>query len=171
MDEAFVRLKICHGLHEHGYEWYKQRDAAKCYKCGTLIVPPSGVPDVLFLREQGVGMAMEAKVLKLKDAKSFAFGRITSDQRDKLDKIEEIAYIGLGIIDKQKSKDTLVAAYLVPWIFWKEVESLGEKSIPFRLKKGEESPIVRYDIVSQFYHYKLVYEGGKITVPYTHPAT
>jgi hypothetical protein len=141
MNEADVRRKIYRMLRELGYWPITQTDASICPKCGTRTVPPIGRPDILVLHPTVQPAVVEVKSLRRTET-SFPFDRITPEQRQWLDRWQEVGglgYLALGVIRPHGTKGYLDYLWLVDWADWKEIEGLVtpiQNSIPLEAGKG-----------------------------------
>lgn len=169
MKETQVRQQLYRFFREAGEEPITQTDATRCPKCGTLVKPPIGRPDILV----SPAFVVEVKTMRPGET-SFPMGRIDEKQRRWLTWFRfdqgKPAYIGLGIIRKHGSLDSLEHLYLVPWEMWlclEEVICNYQESIPLRAGPGYKTELQEQnlDITTQFEHYELRREEGKWHLP------
>lgn len=173
MVERDIRQKIFQNLRRLGYWPITQTDASVCPRCGALVKPKIGRPDILVLHPTGLNIVVEVKTLSIKGSKrSFSFAEISEQQRKWLNLWTYIGghgFIGLGIIRKAEEdqvNDSLLGIYLVPWINWLAAEQdllEIQKSIPYeahtaRSKRIREESL---DITTLFSDYRLVHDEGE----------
>ena len=141
MNEADVRQMVFRAAREAGFWPVTQTDASRCGKCGNLLRPPVGRPDILLLNPRGPGAVIEVKTLRPSET-SFPFSRIEDSQRRWLSLWQNDggeSYIALGIIQQHGQRQMLDHLYLVPWERWLTLEKAIEpiqSSVPLEAGKG-----------------------------------
>jgi hypothetical protein len=135
VNETYVRDRIRDMLKGHGYEVRTVTDAIVCPNCTHTIVPSRGLPDLSILHPlTGRGYQIEVKVVRRNET-SFPFSRIGDQQRERLEKYQACAFLGLGEIGPTKTGNgsRLLNVWLVPWSAWLAIERAvtadGRKSI------------------------------------------
>jgi len=134
MNERTVRQDSYRLFRELGLWPITQTDAQVCPRCGTIIKPPKGRPDILVLNPTGPGLVCEVKAVH---GKSFPTNEITPEQRRWLDRWTGAG--GLGLLALGTLVPRQRRLWLVPWLEWLEVEGQikpYQKSIPVVAEPG-----------------------------------
>lgn len=168
MDERYVATHYFNRiLRGWGHQVDTTMDAIVCTRCGQILVPERGKPDVTIPL-----VYVEYKAHYLKDT-SFSLSNISDEQRKWLTNSANhgvLSYLGLGVIDNRKKPNSLVDLYLVDWPHWLEAEALVtpvQDSIPY---KDPFRKALRPDkcIVSLFERYRLIRDGKGWKLPPGH---
>lgn len=170
MDETAVRQKLFRFLRvEMSTIPITQTDAIQCPRCGALVKPPIGRPDILVNPEYVV----EMKVLRAGET-SFPMDRIEERQRKWLtwwtEERGRPGYIGFGIIRQHGERQFLDHLYLIPWKAWCTAERLVEpyqSSIPWVAGKGYKKELQegKLDLKHLFQNFELAREDGAWILP------
>jgi hypothetical protein len=146
-----------------------QTDATRCPRCGALVKPPIGRPDILV----SPAFVVEVKTLRAGET-SFPFDRVEPEQRRWLswflDERNKPAFLGLGIIRKHGKIERLDHLYLIPWDKFLEVERKvceHQSSIPLEAGPGYKRELQDsgLDILTQFKSFELTRRKGKWHLP------
>lgn len=168
MKEKHVRQKLFKVARKMGYVPITQTDTQQCPKCHTLVKPPIGRPDMLWLHPNQASRVCEVKVLRAGDT-SFRFEEIDERQRKWLDwwtqEQRGLGYIGFGVIRQHGQRQHLDHLYLVDWPAWKEMEnqvSPIQESVPLEAGKGYRKELQegQLDIKHLLAAYELTRENG-----------
>lgn len=158
MNEATLRREIYSALRRAGYWPTRGRDASACPKCGTLIVPPIGRPDLLVLHPTKTAFVIEVKAVNIERIKSFPLAELTDEQRRWMTAWADeggMAYVAIGSLNVRPRR-----LFLVPWTSWTSMESkLDGKSIPFDLSLLKRR-IGVIDLCTEFAEHEVRYERG-----------
>jgi len=177
VNETYVRQQVFRLARSLGYWPITQTDAAKCPKCGALLRPPVGRPDMLWLHPSAPARVCEVKVLRQKET-SLPLSRITEEQRKWLDRWTGdggVGYIALGVIRQAGSRHRLARLYLVNWPAWLEAERLVrpiQGSIPLEAGPGFARALQegQLDIVHLLQPFELTRSDGCWRLPEGHSA-
>lgn len=172
MDERVVRSQLASSWRSQGFHVFTT-DALRC-ACGKP--RGSGVPDLIVTHSTLPGFYVEVKVIHPHQT-SFSFRRISDDQRKELTNVMNSdvgAYLALGVIGKQKTRDRLQYLFVVPWYDWWEMEatlSPIQKSLPRDKNRSrfEEIREQSLDAPTLLARWKLVRESGVWCLPHDHP--
>jgi len=145
-----------------------QTDAAICPRCKAKVLPIEGRPDILV-----PFVAVEVKILRLSEDKSFPFDRIKDNQRRWLNDFAELGFLGfiaLGVIGRNRTDtmDCLLDLFLVEWRDWLGIEESCrpfQNSIPYQHGKGMRKAMESLDLLTLAAEWRI-----KDGIPESHPA-
>lgn len=177
MNETYVREKLRDCLKGHGFGVMTVTDGVVCSRCGHVVVPQAGLPDISVFEPGATLFDVEVKILRSGDT-TFSFSEISEKQRETLTKIVDrgdAAFVALGIVVAGCPRDSLAAIYLVPWREWLAVEdqvTSHQGSIPLVAKKGTRRALQdgKLDIVHLLKQWELEKLKKGWGIPESHPA-
>jgi hypothetical protein len=132
LNETTIRQEIGRVFKSLGDWPITQTDATRCPKCGCLVKPPIGRPDIIIPKA-----VCEVKVVP-KSNGSFPFENIRAEQRQWLDAWTEAhgegAYLGIGTLVPRQRR-----LWILPWTAWRQLEDTIapiQSSVPVIAGKG-----------------------------------
>ena len=177
MNEVAVRQAVFRAARGAGYWPITQTDASVCERCGNLLRPPIGRPDILLLHPINGSAVVEVKTVRPTET-AFAFANIDDGQRRWLSRWSEdggIGYIALGAIRQHGQRQMLEHLWLVPWERWLMLEKAVEpvqSSVPLEAGKGMRRELQEgeLDLVHLLADLELERENGDYRWPAAVPA-
>lgn len=138
-----------------GYWPLRGRDTVVCPKCGNQLHPPIGRPDLIVLVPMGIGRVIEAKVVDISKAKSFAFSSIRDEQNSWLDaymKVGGLGYLAIGTVGHRPRR-----LWIIDWEDWRtRTSEIESESIPVDASYYERPGRASLTISNLFPEHELV---------------